>query len=60
MAGDSLLSFTRAHMSLVISILAIMGLGPLSHLMSQWRSRQIIGVLDLIRIERGFTARPEA
>lgn len=56
-AGDSLLSFTRAHLSIVVSILAIMGLGPVSYLMSQWRSRQIIGVLDLIRIERGQAAR---
>lgn len=53
LAGDGLLSFTRAHMSLVISIFVLMGLGPLGYLMGQWRSRQIIGVLDLIRIERG-------
>ncbi|MBB3873653.1 MAG: hypothetical protein KYX67_08900 [Brevundimonas sp.] len=53
LAGDGLLSFTRDHMSLVASTFVLMGLGPLAYLMSQWRSRQIIGVLDLIRIERG-------
>ena len=55
LAGDSLLSFTRAHLSMVVSILVIMGLGPVSYLMGQWRSRQIIGVLDLIRVERDHT-----
>ncbi|WP_263972986.1 hypothetical protein [Brevundimonas goettingensis] len=30
-----------------------MTVAPLTFLMSQWRSRQMIGVLDLIRIERG-------
>ncbi len=53
LAGDGLLSFTRGHMWSVISIFVFMGLGPLAYLMGQWRSRQIIGVLDLIRIERG-------
>jgi hypothetical protein len=53
LAGDSLLSFTRDHRSMVIGVLVAMGLGPLAYLMSQWRSRQIVGVLDLIRIERG-------
>lgn len=59
LAGDSLFSFIRAHLSLVASIVVPMSLGPIGYLMSQWRSRQIIGVLDLIRIERGqspFTA----
>lgn len=56
LAGDSLLSFTRGHMSMVIGVLVAMGLGPLAYLMSQWRSRQIIGVLDLIRIERGWAS----
>ncbi|MFN7129959.1 MAG: hypothetical protein ACK4OJ_12930 [Brevundimonas sp.] len=53
LAGDSLLSFTRAHMWEVISLLVAVGLGPITYMMSQWRSRQIIGVLDLVRIERG-------
>lgn len=56
LAGDSLVSFTRNHMATVIGIVLPMGLGPLAYLMSQWRSRQIIGVLDLIRIERGLVS----
>jgi hypothetical protein len=40
----------------VISLLVAVGLGPISYMMSQWRSRQIIGVLDLVRIERGQTS----
>ena len=52
LAGDSLLSFTRTHMWEVISLLVAVGLGPITYMMSQWRSRQIIGVLDLVRIER--------
>jgi hypothetical protein len=59
MAGDSVLSFIRAHMDLAIPTAAGLTLGPLSYLQSHWRSRQIVGVLDLIRIERGqapFTA----
>ena len=52
LAGDSLLSFTRTHMWEVISLLVALGLGPITYMMSQWRSRQIIGVLDLVRIER--------
>ena len=38
---------------------AVLGLAPAGYLSSLWRSRQIVGVLDLIRIERGqapFTA----
>ncbi|MFN7110881.1 MAG: hypothetical protein ACK4M2_04525 [Brevundimonas sp.] len=56
LAGDSLLSFMRAHMWEVIGLLVAVGLGPITYMMSQWRSRQIIGVLDLVRIERGQTS----
>lgn len=56
LAGDSLLSFIRAHMWEVISLLVAVGLGPIIYMMSQWRSRQIIGVLDLVRIERGLAS----
>lgn len=58
-AGDSLLSFIREHPQLVFAIGGGAALGPLHYLMTHWRSRQIVGVLDLIRIERGqspFTA----
>ena len=58
-AGDSVMSFARDHAGLIIPILVGSASAPLSYGMSYWRSRQIIGVLDLIRIERGqapFTA----
>jgi len=59
LAGDSVMTFARAHIELLIPVVAGVTLGPLSYFMSHWRSRQIVGVLDLIRIERGqapFTA----
>ncbi|RRN62610.1 hypothetical protein [Caulobacter sp. 602-1] len=59
LAGDSMLSFIRAHSTVAIQVAAGVTLGPISYLQGQWRSRQILGVLDLIRIERGqapFTA----
>lgn len=57
--GDGLLAFVRQEPQLVFSVGAGLALGPLHYLMTHWRSRQIVGVLDLIRIERGqspFTA----
>jgi hypothetical protein len=51
--GDSVAAFIREHSTAVYQIVATVTLGPLTFLMSQWRSRQMIGVLDLIRIERG-------
>ncbi len=59
LAGDSVLSFARTHAGLLIPIAVGSTAGPLSFGMGLWRSRQILGVLDLIRIERGqapFTA----
>lgn len=59
LAGDSMLSFLRTHSTVAIQVAAGVTLGPLSYLQGQWRARQILGVLDLIRIERGqapFTA----
>lgn len=53
LAGDSMLSFIREHSTVVIQVAAGVTLGPISYLQGQWRSRQILGVLDLIRIERG-------
>lgn len=50
--GDSVSAFIREHSTAVFQIVAMVTLGPLAFLMSQWRSRQMIGVLDLIRIER--------
>jgi hypothetical protein len=53
--GDSVSAFIREHSTTVYQIVATVTLAPLTVLMSQWRSRQMIGVLDLIRIERGRT-----
>jgi len=64
-AGDSLVSFVRGNLELAIQFGAGVTLAPLAYYLSHWRSRQIVSVLDLIRIERGqspYTAlelRPE-
>jgi len=52
-AGDSLVSFVRANLETSIQFGVAATLGPLMYYMSHWRSRQIVSVLDLIRIERG-------
>ncbi|MBO9560968.1 MAG: hypothetical protein J7515_20585 [Caulobacter sp.] len=51
--GDGVMTYVRAHLDSVVTLVAGATLGPLMYLMSTWRSRQIIGVLDLVRIERG-------
>ena len=51
--GDGVMAYVRAHQDGVVALVAGAALGPLAYLMSHWRSRQMIGVLDLIRIERG-------
>jgi hypothetical protein len=53
--GASLIAFVTAHPWLVIQIVAMCSFGVLAFFCSHWRSRQIVGVLDLIRIERGQT-----
>lgn len=64
-AGDGLVAFVREHLQMAIQLGAGATLAPLSYYLSHWRSRQIVSVLDLIRIERGqspYTAlelRPE-
>ena len=58
-AGGSLMAYVQANLDFVIRSGATLVLGPLMYVMSHWRARQIVGVLDLIRIERGqspFTA----
>lgn len=52
-AGDSLVSFARDNLQHVVAIGAGLTLGPLAYYLSTWRAHQIVGVLDLIRIERG-------
>lgn len=59
LAGDSVMTFIKQKPDLTLQIVFIATLGPAMYLMSHWRSRQIVSVLDLIRIERGqapFTA----
>jgi hypothetical protein len=59
LAGASVMTFIGAHSGLVVQFAVAATLAPVLYFMSHWRSRQIIGVLDLIRIERGqspFTA----
>lgn len=51
--GEGLMAYIRAHTDGLVSLVAGASLGPLMYLMSHWRSRQMIGVLDLVRIERG-------
>jgi len=64
-AGDSLMSFVRANLETSVQFGVAVTLGPVVYYLSHWRSRQIVSVLDLIRIERGqspYTAlelRPE-
>lgn len=52
-SGDSVIAFANDNRVLVIQLVVLATAGPLGYMMSHWRSRQIIGVLDLIRIERG-------
>ncbi|RZI55238.1 MAG: hypothetical protein EOP94_05165 [Zymomonas sp.] len=54
-AGDSVMAFVNSHIWMSIHIVALCSFGVLAFFCSHWRSRQIIGVLDLIRIERGQT-----
>ena len=57
--GDSLLAFVSEHLGMTIQFVALCSFGVLAFFCSHWRSRQIVGVLDLVRIERGqmpFTA----
>jgi hypothetical protein len=53
-AGDSLMSLIRQHTDLALATVVVLAVGPVSYLMSHWRSRQMIGVLDLIKIERVY------
>ena len=53
LAGDSMISIARQYADLIIPLAVGFAAAPLSYGMSSWRSRQILGVLDLIRIERG-------
>ncbi|KSB90936.1 hypothetical protein AS593_12320 [Caulobacter vibrioides] len=51
--GDDLGTFVRDNTVNCLGLALTLAVGPLSYLVSTWRSRQIVGVLDLIKIERG-------
>ena len=52
-SGDTVMAFANANRTLVIQMVVLATAGPLGYMMSHWRSRQIVSVLDLVRIERG-------
>lgn len=52
-AGASLVTIAREQMQLTIQIAVTAAAGPVLYFMSHWRARQIVAVLDLVRIERG-------
>lgn len=59
LAGDDLMAFALGNPVTMMYIVAIATVTSAGYMMSQWRSRQIVSVLDLVRIERGqapFTA----
>lgn len=58
LAGDSMMAIARAHTEVVIQMAVVLTLGPLGYAMSHWRARQIVSVLDLIRIERALPPPP--
>lgn len=57
LAGDSVMGLLRAHGSAALQLALIVTAAPVGYFLSHWRSRQIVGVLDLVRIERGRAAR---
>lgn len=52
LAGADLMSFVKAHQNITLWIALTLTAAPVGYMMSAWRSKQLIGVLDLIRIER--------
>ncbi|WP_299008349.1 hypothetical protein [uncultured Caulobacter sp.] len=52
LAGASMITFVKANLSVTVGLAATATLAPLGYMMSAWRAKQLIGVLDLIRIER--------
>ncbi|MGA0607354.1 hypothetical protein ACO2Q0_15290 [Phenylobacterium sp. VNQ135] len=54
--GDDLASLVREHMFDGLVLALSLAIGPVAYLISNWRARQIVGVLELIRIERDARA----
>lgn len=53
LAGDSVMGLLRAHGSAALQLALLITVAPVGYFLGHWRSRQIVGVLDLVRIERG-------
>ena len=52
LAGASLMTFVKAHQNITLWIALTLTAAPVGYMMSAWRAKQVISVLDLIRIER--------
>lgn len=52
LAGADLMSFVKAHLTVTLWLAVTLAAAPAGYMMSTWRAKQLIGVLDLIRIER--------
>ncbi|MFC0632693.1 hypothetical protein [Brevundimonas balnearis] len=55
--GDGLLQLVRENPGPVANLVIILAVGVAIYLMAQWRARQIVCVIELIRISRGLTDR---
>lgn len=52
-AGADLVAFAAANVREVVAIGVGLTCGTLAYYLGAWRAHQIVGVLDLVRIERG-------
>ncbi|MCK5909364.1 MAG: hypothetical protein KAG62_05390 [Caulobacter sp.] len=52
LAGADLMTFVKAHQNITLWIALTLTAAPVGYMMSAWRAKQVISVLDLIRIER--------
>ncbi|ESQ76991.1 hypothetical protein [Asticcacaulis sp. YBE204] len=52
-AGDSVSCYAREHTTAIIQWGCVLTAAPAGYFLSHWRSKQIVSVLELIRIERG-------
>lgn len=55
LSGDSVMAFVNANRLLAIQMVVTATAVALGYMMSHWRSRQIVSVLDLVRIERNLS-----
>lgn len=55
--GDGLISVLREQAQASAALIVGLVIAILIYFMAQWRARQMVGVLELIRIDRGLPAR---